>query len=253
MTGSPANCPQILRTGAYNLGFIGVRATAEVERFLRWWQSHLYDHCVVDLLRGLFVDQRWIDLAPGLFSGVCILRDEGYNAAYWNAGHREIVWRDGRPLVSGRPLYFFHFSGYDPGVPEVLSKHQDRLVLTKREDLKILCDRYRQDLFAHGFMDSSRWPYTYGHFRNGCLIPDIGRHLLSEGPNLVEEIDDPFSDEGYERMVALWNTPVSRSSDGRSGVTKLAYRVYRLREDVQAAMPDIFGKDHLRFLWNGCS
>ena len=239
---------QILRTGTYNLGFIGIRTNEEVVKFLLWWQSRLYDYCVVDLARGFFVDQKWIDLVPGLFSQVRILRDVSYNVAYWNAPHRQITRKNETLLVNGRPLCFFHFSGYDPAVPEVLSKHQNRLSLSSREDLRTLCDQYRQDLFAKGFSETSRWPYTHARFRNGCLIPDIGRHLLSEAPHLLTEINDPFSDEGFERIMELWNTPLSRSADGRAGVTKLAYRVYRLREDVQAAMPDIFGADHVRFL-----
>src|ERR1700719_2979334 len=176
---------QILRAGTYNLGFIGVRTNAEVENFLLWWQSRLYDHCVVDLARGYFVDQRWIDLVPGLFSRVRILRDAGYNVAYWNATHRHITWRNDAPYVNGDPLCFFHFSGYDASEPGVISKHQDRLSLSSREDLRILCDQYRQELFATGFADTSRWPYTHAKFRNGCPIPDIGRHLLGEAPHLL--------------------------------------------------------------------
>ena len=239
---------QILRAGAYNLGFIALSACPEVERFLRWWQSHLYDHCAVDLLRGLFVDQRWIDLVPGMFSGVYILREPGYNAAYWNAVHRPIVRLKEHLVIGDQPLYFFHFSGYDPNCAERFSKHQDRLQLTDREDLKKLCEQYRHELFEHGYADCSRWPYTHARFRNGCLIPDVGRHLLDEAPELLQEIGDPFSDAGYERIVRFWNAPVSASSSGRAGITKLAYRVYRLREDVQAAMPDIFGTDYIRFL-----
>jgi len=239
---------QILRTGTYNLGFIGVRTGPEVDRFLLWWQSRLYDHCVVDLARGFFVDQRWIDLVPGLFSGVRILRDVDYNVAYWNADHRRVIFQNDAILVNDRLLCFFHFSGYDPRSPDVLSRHQDRVVLSSRDDLKTLCDRYRQELFAKKFSATSQWPYTHARFQNGCQIPDIGRHLLSEAPHLLAEINDPFSDEGFERMVDLWNAPISRSGNGSLGVTKLAYRVYRLREDVQAAMPDIFGADHVRFL-----
>ncbi len=238
---------QILRAGAYNLGFIALRANPEVDRFLRWWQSHLYDHCAVDLLRGLFVDQRWIDLVPGMFAGVYILREPGYNAAYWNAAHRRIGRLKESLVVGDQPLYFFHFSGYDPSSAGSFSKHQDRLQLTDRDDLKSLCEEYRHELFERGYADCSRWPYTHAHFRNGCLIPDVGRHLLDEAPELLEEIPDPFSDAGYERIVRFWNAPAS-AANGHSGVTKLAYRVYRLREDVQAAMPDIFGTDYIRFI-----
>jgi hypothetical protein len=72
----------ILRSGVYNLGFLGLTRSQETMRFLKWWQVRLHDRCLVDLNRGLFVDQRWMDLAPGLFDGVFVLRDPGCNVAY---------------------------------------------------------------------------------------------------------------------------------------------------------------------------
>ena len=49
----------ILQSGAYNLGFLGLRSGETVTRFLRWWQQRVYDRCLVDVARGLFVDQKW--------------------------------------------------------------------------------------------------------------------------------------------------------------------------------------------------
>ena len=72
----------ILRSGVFNLGFIAVRASENTGRFLRWWQQKVYDQCVVAPSVGVFVDQKWIDLVPGLYSDVAILRDGGLNVAY---------------------------------------------------------------------------------------------------------------------------------------------------------------------------
>ncbi len=98
-------------------------------QLLDWWSERLATDCLVAPERGYFVDQRWMDLAPGLIPRLAILRDEGYNVAYWNLPSREVT-RDGeRYTVNGRPLRFFHFSGYDPDHPDRLSKHQDRIDL----------------------------------------------------------------------------------------------------------------------------
>ena len=67
--------------------------------------------------RGYFVDQRWMDFAPGLVEGLFILRDPGYNVAYWNLAGRDLRKRGNRYEVDGRPLRFFHFSGFDPAAP----------------------------------------------------------------------------------------------------------------------------------------
>jgi glycosyltransferase involved in cell wall biosynthesis len=238
----------ILRSGAYNLGFIAVRRSAETQRFLKWWQARLYDQCVVDLAKGLFVDQRWIDLAPGLFDGVDVIRDPGYNVAYWNIGHRQITKGPQGYTVHGAPLCFFHFSGFDPENPSRFSRHQNRYSVDDLGDARPLIMDYAEDLLANGYADCRQWPYTFGVFENGSPIPDMGRPAHHESPAVLRSVDDPFSEEGYRAFLDLWNEPISRLDGKPSGVTRLAYRIYGARSDVQAAMPDIFGADLLRFL-----
>ena len=119
----------ILQSGTYNLGFIALRQSPETRRFVEWWQSKLLRDCVVDIPRGLFTDQKWIDLVPGMYGGVAVERDPGWNVAYWNLNHRDVTRdADGQTRVNGRPLLFFHFSGFAPGA-KLLSKHQDRFAI----------------------------------------------------------------------------------------------------------------------------
>jgi len=53
----------IMVSGTFNLGFIGVRKSENVNQFLLWWQVKLYDKCVTDFALGYFVDQKFIDYA----------------------------------------------------------------------------------------------------------------------------------------------------------------------------------------------
>ncbi len=208
----------ILRAGAYNLGFIAVRRSLETAAFLAWWQQRLYDHCVVDLARGLFVDQRWVDLVPGLFEGVTILRDPGYNVAYWNLSHRGISYSESGYIVNGAPLCFFHFSGYDPDLPDQVSCHQNRHAmrdLPKATQEIILA--YRHELLEAGFAQCRKWPYAFGTFANGTVIPDLGRPIHHEVPELMESIDDPFSESGFQAFVSNWNAPVERGRQHSPG------------------------------------
>ena len=78
----------ILRAGAYNLGFIAVGAHPSRGDLVRWWGKRLEFGAFVDVASGLFTDQKWIDLVPGLFPDVAILRHPGYNLAYWNLRQR---------------------------------------------------------------------------------------------------------------------------------------------------------------------
>jgi hypothetical protein len=80
----------ILIAGAYNLGFLALNAGAETSRLLAWWGDRLEDGCRVDPGRGLFVDQRWMDLVPSLFPSAATLRDATYDVAYWNLHSRPV-------------------------------------------------------------------------------------------------------------------------------------------------------------------
>jgi len=238
----------ILRSGTYNLGFIGISKTEQSVRFLTWWQARLYDHCVVDLERGLFVDQRWIDLAPGLFLGVVINRQPGLNVAYWNLLHREVLKCEHGFTVNGEPLYFFHFSGFDAENPMEFSKHQNRFRLSDLGDAAFLVAEYGEELIAKGYVQCKQWPYAYGQFDNGFPIPDLGRPVHHEAPRLLDEVANPFSEEGFRAFLEVWNRPFDERGEDQAGVTRLAYRIYRSRIDVQAAMPDVMGPDRVRFL-----
>ena len=239
----------ILRTGAYNLGFIAVRRTPTSALFLEWWQKRLYDHCVVDLPRGLFVDQKWVDLVPGLFEGVAILRDSGYNVAYWNLPHRPVLRTAQGFAVAGVLLAFFHFSGFDIDRPNQLSRHQNRLEMAELPaGTREILAGYRDDVLAAGYAECKSWPYAFDYFSNGTRIPDLGRPIHHESPEMFAAIDDPFSDAGFAAFVEVWNSPVIDDHAGRPGISRLAYRIYRTRTDVQSAMPDIFDGNYRRFL-----
>jgi hypothetical protein len=107
---------------------------------------------------------------------------------------------------------------------------------------------YVRDLIAHGYSKCKKWPFAVGRFRNGVAIPDMGRRLHQEAPELTAKIADPFSDEGFDALVAVWNQPSPHVSRSDARISRLAYRIYRSRPDIQAAMPDIFGRDRNRFL-----
>ncbi len=67
------------RTAAF-VGFLAITRQPQLARFLRWWQEKLTFDCVVDTAQGLFVDQKWMDLAPGppvAYELVTLDRDHG--------------------------------------------------------------------------------------------------------------------------------------------------------------------------------
>jgi glycosyltransferase involved in cell wall biosynthesis/2-polyprenyl-3-methyl-5-hydroxy-6-metoxy-1,4-benzoquinol methylase len=155
----------ILIAGAYNLGFIGLGRSEAATGLLDWWSERLATDCVVDPASGRFVDQKWIDLVPGIWPETHLLRDPAYNIAYWNMHARTLeVNGDARhPTIGGAPVRFLHFSGYNPDRPDELSKHQDRIRFSERPDIKAVCDLYGEALREQGFAETTTWPYGLAH------------------------------------------------------------------------------------------
>ena len=54
----------IMKSGVYNLGFLGVRSDRDARALIDWWSARCYLHCRVDVPANMFTDQRWMDLAP---------------------------------------------------------------------------------------------------------------------------------------------------------------------------------------------
>ncbi|MDP9115403.1 MAG: hypothetical protein M3O20_17210, partial [Acidobacteriota bacterium] len=238
----------ILRSGAYNLGFIGVARTDEAFAFLRWWRERLYDFCVIDPARGLFVDQRWIDFAPSFVSRIGIVREPQYNVAYWNLSQRPISYSGRSFMVNDLPLCFYHFSGFDPDDAGTLSKYQVNHCLARAGPLRDLVEHYRKLLFDCGYRECRNQTSVYQRFANGVEIPDIGRSLIWECPGIVQRIEDPFSEEGYREFVRVWSSPLQTARTGIPPITRIAYKIYRTSSDAQAAMPDIFNGDYSGFV-----
>jgi 2-polyprenyl-3-methyl-5-hydroxy-6-metoxy-1,4-benzoquinol methylase/glycosyltransferase involved in cell wall biosynthesis len=175
----------ILIAGAYNLGFIALGPGEAARELLGWWSERLETDCVVDPGSGRFVDQKWIDLVPGIWPNTHLLRDPAYNIAYWNLHARELEHADGKTLIEGRPVRFLHFSGYDPRKPEELSKHQNRIRFDERPDVRIACDAYREALLAQGVEEASTWPYGLASLYEGGKGGRDGRG----GPPSVEGVN----------------------------------------------------------------
>ena len=167
----------ILGSGTYNLGFIAVGRDAF--GFLDWWADHLRRDGLISKDEGMFVDQRWIDLAPSLFD-VHIVRDAGWNVAYWNLAQRPITRFGNRLEAAGRPLRFFHYSGFDPDRPR-LSLFQGENPRVRLEDQPVvaeLCERYARRLIDAGYRAHSRLVYGFAHTSTGLALDQTARRLV---------------------------------------------------------------------------
>jgi glycosyltransferase involved in cell wall biosynthesis len=221
--GRKPNDHDILQAGTYNLGFIGLRNGTESQRLLRWWSGKVYHHCIVAFESNLFVDQRWMDLVPGLFDGVRVIREPGYNVAYWNL-HERVVSIGDDTTVNGTRFYFFHASGFDPDKPSIISKHQNRFEMKDIGDTRQLYGRYRDLLIEKGRNETRSWPFSYDFFRNGVKIPaSARRYYWGLGPDVIH-LGDPFVwlDDDTGRAVRESFAP-SEASQLSPGINLLGY------------------------------
>ncbi len=234
----------VMDSGIYNAGFLGLRNDAAVARFIDWWSQRCYDKCIEDVRQGLFVDQRWLDLVPGLFAGVHILRHAGYNVGHWGLTHRKLEADERGFRVNGEPLAFFHFSGLDLDKPEIISKHQDRFALDDVPQLKPLFEEYLARVKGAGYEDTQRWPYAFARFDNGVPIPRAARRLYWSLGDGARRFGNPFETRG---AGSFWHWLQEEAHTG-SGISRFWYHVYSTRPDLRPAFPDVFGKDRIEFL-----
>lgn len=221
----------IMRSGVFNLGFGAFASTPEALAFINWWARHLETECLDDLENGLFVDQKFMDFAPAFLPNLHVLRNPGYNVAYWNLSQRPVDRSaDGHYTAGGAPLVFFHFSGVVPGDDSVFSKHQDRFTMQTAGPAAGLVRDYLGQLAANGHARWSALPYAYGRFNNGDPIFAPMRRAWKAEPGGA----NPFSNPQTE-----WWNALSPDVDQDAGapITRLMFAFHQSRPDLRAEFP----------------
>jgi len=233
----------------YNLGFAGVGASARP--FLDWWWQATRREALNDVSKMMFTDQRWIDFVPCFFEP-CILKDPGYNVAYWNLHARELTLDGDRFSVDGEPLRFFHFSGYDADKPWLLSRHQGdrpRVLLSDRPALSRLCADYGVAL-RQAAVAGDAAHYGWGTLPSGLEFTEGMRRLYRTALLAAEdghgpEPPNPFDEGRPDAFIAWLNSP---DDTGPRGISRYLYQLFLSRLDLQTHFPDLHGADAPRYL-----
>ncbi|MCI8773029.1 MAG: glycosyltransferase [Lachnospiraceae bacterium] len=160
----------IMLAGIYNLGFIALNKCADTLEMVSWWADKLEYQCVNEQEKGIFVDQKWMDLVPAYYTNVCILHDSGLNVAYWNLSHRKVVKKQGEWYVNDDPLIFFHFSGLNVHDINAISKHQNRYVLADIGDASELFENYSKIVLSNEFDMWKKFKYSYNKYSDGRAV-----------------------------------------------------------------------------------
>lgn len=231
---------ELLRAGAYNCGYVGVAGEAG-RRFSTWWAGHLARDCLDAPSEGLFVSQRWLDLAPSLFD-VAMLRDPGSNVTSHNAGSRAVVSGPEGWTIDGRPLRFLHVGGgFDPRATEWPW-------LTRDQGLTAVCLDYARRLLAAGHKPTPSPAYRYAQSEDGLRIDPWVRRRCRAAAISGETFPDPFDPETACDFTRWLSQP---EDDSSPPVPRWALALRDFRTDLRATFFDVPGQhspDYLRWL-----
>ena len=191
--------------GIYNLGHLILRPDDNGRAFAKWWADRLDRYCFDDRERGLFTDQRWVDLAPAIFDGVRILRQPNLDVASWNLAGRTI--RQNQPgdahsfTVDGQPLITYHFSGTGANgahrrVREIFDPGNAATAEIERA--------YEATIARHGQAKLSGREPAFDRFDDGTPITAEARKLYRRHTDLQDAFPDPFETSTETLTYQTW-------------------------------------------------
>lgn len=188
-----SNCPtqrETMQSGAYNGGVFAVGSGADTDAFLDWWHAQMADPANVQAAWNH--DQGWLNLVPAFFPNTCLMRDFGYNVAFWNLHERPMSIDSAGCIRTGtEPLVFFHFSYFDSSRPNFLAA---KFGLTPPNQIvHELLSNYAAELNAAGAAQCAAWGTELSRFRNGRPISALHRRYFRERLwATLPESADPF-------------------------------------------------------------
>lgn len=229
---------EYLRCGTFNGGFIAIRADESGESMLDWWCNRMARDCIVDVMGGVFVDQKWLNLVPGLFPSVKSLRHPGYNAGHWSLSQVSIEQGStGHFCIGESPLVLFHFSKFLPEDPYSFERQQSRVKLKEMPALKPLMEDYWREL-DRAASTTDNAGNRFERLICGTLIEPSWREAVRRRHTALRDIADPFDSHSTPGLVDRYRQLESESSEWRldwkyaKKRSKLAKAIKKLRRSV---------------------
>lgn len=97
------------RRGLYNAGFFACNDKAV--KALDWWAKCCLYRCEDNVWRGLFVDQKYLDIMPLKHENTKVLRHRGCNVAEWNKTQNQREYKNNDVMINGSfPIIFYHYN-----------------------------------------------------------------------------------------------------------------------------------------------
>jgi hypothetical protein len=199
----------LLDTGVFNGGFMGLRKSETSLAMLEWWRQRMEKWCTQEHQH----DQKWLNGLPALFDHVHIERGAQYNVAPWNTSERNIAGDgQGRMTVDGQPVVFFHYASIDPGQTKVLSKISRRPLAEEPVAVRRCYHEYVARLLDVGLEQCRSWGYEYSRLADGTAIEPAWRELIRKDHPKFLSVEDPFQIPAGDFRKAAFGVNVSRQT-----------------------------------------
>ncbi|RBP04636.1 rhamnan synthesis protein F [Roseiarcus fermentans] len=227
-----------MKYGIYNLGFLAVRNDGNAVRMAKWWATRLYHACYDDVTNGIFTDQKYFDIVPGLFGGVHVERDPGYNVASWNLSRRDIeISPGGEILVNGSRLRFYHFTKINSDGDSMTERYAGTNLAVYE-----VWNWYKRELRGMELETIPNRYWRYGQFEDGTAIPRAARLVWRTRPELMACFPDPFASgpDSYQSWCDRRETARRDGDDEPALPADNARSIEGARGDAVAAVVHVF-------------
>lgn len=231
----------VLQSGVFNGGLVGVSAGEETDRLLQWWADRVRRHCQLDVDRGLHFEQRWLDMVLSYFPGVQVLDDPSIGVGHWNLDERWPCHATFRLLRT---------SGFDPLSPDTITRYHRRVEMSDIGPAAGLFAAFTAMMFECGHEHCRCWPYAFARFPDGIVIPELGRRLYDTWPGrrTGAEALRPAALQDFRDWLA--------APSGQCPAGPLWASVYQRRADLREAFGASGGQSSPQFrewtLHHGC-
>lgn len=177
----------LLPYGTFNAGMFALADRPESRGFIDWWGRWLLDPRHLENHWGY--DQTWLNYVPVYCPEATILRDPGYNVAFWNLPERDLKRADGGFSCGSHPLTTFHFSHFDETRPSQLVGRGEVSNFAPTPATIGLGEAMAESWNRDGREGCLKWGYGYKSWPDGEPITEGERERVR---NLWDEISPDF-------------------------------------------------------------
>lgn len=141
--------------GLYNAGFVG--ASNKGLPALTWWANCCLYNMKQVAWRGLYDDQKYLDLMPILFDEVAIIKHKGCNISGWNLENNKRVQKRNEVIIA--PDYEIIFIHFTPLFFRNIAQGKDQLLLSYHNEYINLIHEFNSEFTVNSALQLSYVDY----------------------------------------------------------------------------------------------